>query len=89
MSLPDNIKCVNASDGGDGSTFFEIEFTDGTSFTWNPDLPYSENFGELPDGSISTGLFIEYSNEHGERVMQGREDSETYNELPPIPAKGY
>lgn len=87
--LPDNIESVQASDGGDGSTFFSIQFTDGTEFSWNPDLPYDERYGALPDGTYGTGLFIEISNEHGERIMQGRCLAEyPYTDLDPIPAEG-
>lgn len=87
-NLPPQFKTVSAHDGGDGSTFFSVEFTDGTEWSWGPDIPYSDFYGKLPDGSNATGVFAQISQEHGERIMMGREDS-NYNELPPIVAEGY
>jgi hypothetical protein len=40
----DTVVSIEASDGGDGSTFFTINFQDGSSISENPDLPYD---GEL------------------------------------------
>lgn len=36
----DNVKLISMTDGGDGSTFFSVEFEDGSSIGQNPDLPY-------------------------------------------------
>jgi hypothetical protein len=76
MSLHASISKVTATAGGDGSTFISIEFVDGSRWSWSPDLPYDSD------------AFVEYTHEHGERIMRQEYDDD-YRPLPAIPHPEY
>lgn len=45
---------IEASDGGDGSTFITVHFKDGKTWVVNPDLPYDGKVHCYPNGREET-----------------------------------